>query len=151
MLHLTTKSHTRLGNCVARRNYRYFLVFIYSALTNCLYVLGLSILEFVIRYNENNVPDANAFALTMHNPMSFLLSILCFVLAVFVGILAVYHCRLVSINLTTNEFLKNAYVPTNPYDRGCLPNWIFMCCPPYYPRSHRYRDQIEPPTAYADV
>lgn len=100
-----------VGNCVGRRNYRFFLTFIYSVMVKLFYCVSVCIYDFYRRYHENisaTVPaGADAFRETLKNPASFLLMFYCLAICGFVGILAVFHCKLVSCNTTTNEHVRS--------------------------------------------
>lgn len=125
------------------------------------YCFGLCVYDIYLRYWTDVVgtlaisPGPDAFKETLKNPASFILLFYCLAICIFVGILAVFHCRLVSCNTTTNEHvriaahlyflialatiltyplvqIKGTFKVANPFNRGCLRNWVFMCCPPAY-------------------
>lgn len=117
-----------VGTTIGRRNYRWFLLFIFSASLLCIYVCATGVLSVVAEYDslqeereagENpNVLDAfeeapAAVALALYTALFFL----------FVGGLSIFHIYLVSTNQTTYENFRYGYDRAqNPYDEGCSRN-----------------------------
>jgi len=124
-----------MGQCIGRRNYRFFLGFVISVCLLCLYTAGFSLYAFgrVVVSLTPNVPLDAVFQSFERVPVTggmllFPLLILCCV-----GPLACYHCSLVCDNKTTNEEIKVPYGGQNPFARGWKRNCQDACCSPLEP------------------
>ncbi|KAI0222940.1 Eukaryotic peptide chain release factor GTP-binding subunit [Massospora cicadina] len=100
-----------LNNCIGRRNYRYFFLFLASALALCAYIATLSSLHLAW----------TAAALREQGRYNSFLDAL---RAAPVSSLFGFHCYLMARNLTTHERLRGGEGPANPFDRG---NCLFNC------------------------
>ena len=89
-----------LNNCVGKRNYRPFFVFIVTSVTLCLYIVTFSLVHLIRLYLDNDHSFGTALSKA---PVSLLLAILCFILVIPVGGLTSYHCFLVFRGVTTHE------------------------------------------------
>jgi DHHC palmitoyltransferase len=94
-----------LGNCIGRRNYRYFLVFVYGVLINSLFTATMCVTEVVLRcLQSRQTSGLQKFAEAMiGNPMS--LPIILLALGAFGGLVVLtgFHSFLQCKNMTTNE------------------------------------------------
>uniref|UniRef100_A0A7S2TVW8 Palmitoyltransferase n=1 Tax=Lotharella oceanica TaxID=641309 RepID=A0A7S2TVW8_9EUKA len=86
-------------NCVAKRNYRYFVGFVASISLLCVYVCACSIAIVVISVTGNRQPAG--------------VTLCAIVLILFTGCLGVtlsgfacFHCGLIAQGITTNEYIK---------------------------------------------
>ena len=110
-----------LGTCVGKRNYKYFIVFLWSiALMVILSVSACFVHIFDKNFKhtiaEEVVHSSNQIASVV------LVSLISF-LGIFVFWLLGYHQYILSLNLTTNEHLKGSYEKLgNPFYRGCCDN-----------------------------
>jgi palmitoyltransferase ZDHHC9/14/18 len=91
-----------LNNCIGRRNYRSFFIFINTASILCLYTLAFSIIHVISLYLDGS-PEPSFLSAIQQAPVSFALVILCFVLLWSVGGLTGYHCYLALSGVTTHE------------------------------------------------
>lgn len=122
-----------LNNCIGRRNYRSFFVFVVVATLMCCYAFAFSFVHVYTVYTTTYpMSFVNALA---DAPLSFVVFLLCFVLMWSVGGLSSYHCYLVMRNVTTHEQLRNAVMsrprPVNPYSFGniAVNFWYVLCRP----------------------
>lgn len=119
-----------MGQCIGRRNYRFFLGYVSSTVTLCLYTGLLSLLVFlraashskaklVIDVIVEGAAQAPAAAVAVALPA---LITLC------VAPLLCYHATLVCENKTTNEEIKSPYGRHNPFHVGWRRNCDEACC-----------------------
>jgi DHHC palmitoyltransferase len=90
-----------LNNCVGRKNYKYFVSFIFYTATSCVFY---GIVSYSV-YKENKLTRKHEIFLPM---------VLAWTIGVTVGGLAVFHGYLLVKNKTTLEFGKES----NEFDRG---------------------------------
>ena len=94
-----------LNNCIGKRNYRPFFVFITTATLLCLFVIAFSAVHLILIYRDSQ-DDTSFGAVFNAAPVSFVLAIVCFVLLLMVGGLTLYHCSLILRGITTHEQVK---------------------------------------------
>jgi len=122
-----------VGNCIGRRNYRYFLFFIFLNSFECLYVMAICITHIIMNTNDSHKSGrGEQFKDGLHQ--SYYFSIILIVYAVaglgFVGGLSGFHCFLVASGISTNEFIKKTFKNRkNPFTRGFFKNYIYALCP----------------------
>lgn len=124
-----------VGNCIGKRNYRYFYLFVTSTSIMCVYVLSCNIATIVLRAMDTEVGEAFKKSVA-----SLIEGIVCLGSLASVGGLACYHTMLVCKEQTTNEDIKGTYNErkfknhTNPYSHGngCK-NCCFVLCSPRQP------------------
>jgi len=122
-----------VGNCIGKRNYRYYLSFIFTIAIQASFVISTSILDIVMRTNLNGGGFSGFTRTVEQNPIGLLYIPYGIATLGFVGSLVYFHCSLVSNEKTTYEHMKNTYVK-NPYKRTCCSNWFKILCPPDYPK-----------------
>lgn len=93
-----------VGNCVGRRNYRFFYMFIVSLSLLCIYVLACSLTHLILLAKKTNIIEA-----CKTSPASVCVFLICFVSVWSILGLAGFHTFLIAVNLTTNEDLKGIY------------------------------------------
>lgn len=124
------------GTCVGRRNYRYFLGFIFSTTLLSLCCIASCVAGLIIRKEEqdkNAMPVAgdpfwNGAKETSY--IEFILLLYAVVFLLMVGGLSCYHIFLVVNNMTTHEEMKSKSSATfeSLYDVGCCGNIRDACC-----------------------
>jgi len=128
-----------VGNCVGKRNYRYFWGFVTGTAVLILYGFGLCCIQITLAML--NTDKSESFLnrlfdclLTFPTIASVVIGVFCFIMFWSVFGLGFYHSYLISVALTTNEEIKEAYEEEdNPFDKGLCKNWAHTLCPPQYP------------------
>eukprot|EP00794_Sanderia_malayensis_P000124 gene124-735_t len=122
-----------VGNCVGKRNYRYFYLFLVSLSLLCVYIFACVIAHLVF-------------------------SVVCFFSVWSVVGLAGFHTYLVTSNLTTNEDIKGTWAAkrgepnVNPYSSGSsFGNCAEVVCGPIYPSLIRRREIVVPDCEAVDT
>ncbi|URD83002.1 DHHC palmitoyltransferase [Musa troglodytarum] len=109
-----------VGQCIGRRNYHFFFMFVSSTTILCLYVFSFCWV------NINKIMDAyecNLWGAVLKSPVSGFLIIYTFIGAWFVGGLTTFHIYLICSNQTTYENFRYRYDgKMNPYNHGCFHN-----------------------------
>lgn len=121
-----------VGNCIGKRNYRYFYLFLVSISLHCIFICGFSVTTLVLI----SLKDGFVSALQT-SPGSIVEAVIAFFSLWSVIGLAGFHTFLAACNLTTNEDIKNAYSKSdqkNPFGRGSLcGNYCEVICGPTPP------------------
>jgi len=130
-----------VGQCIGKRNYRYFFLFVSSSTVLCIYVFAISALyiKFLMDGDYPTVLKA-----LKHSPASLALMIYCFICIWFVGGLTGFHTYLISTNQTTYEnFRYRSDGRPNVYDQGCLSNFQEVVFAKIQPSKHKFRAHIQ--------
>ena len=113
-----------MGNCVGKRNYRYFYLFILS-----LSLLTIYIFTFDIVYVALKSLKIGFLNTLKETPGTVLEVLICFFTLWSVVGLTGFHTFLVALNQTTNEDIKGSWTGKNrvqnPYSHG---NMVKNCC-----------------------
>ncbi|KAH7842003.1 hypothetical protein Vadar_000372 [Vaccinium darrowii] len=105
-----------VGQCVGRRNYRFFYMFILTSTILCVYVFVFSWVDIIRQ--KDSVLDALS-----QDILSDFLIVYCFFAVWFVGGLTVFHLYLTCTNQTTYENFRYRYdKKENPYNNGMINN-----------------------------
>ncbi|CDW56454.1 zf-DHHC domain containing protein [Trichuris trichiura] len=126
-----------VGNCIGKRNYRYFYVFLLSLSFLCVFIFACVVVHAVLVTKEKNFVQ-----FIQECPGSLVVALICFFSVWSVLGLTGFHSYLITANQTTNEDIKgqfdgkkegrNGY--RNPYSAG---NFFRDCanalCGPQYP------------------
>ncbi|KAL5724522.1 protein S-acyltransferase [Ranunculus cassubicifolius] len=109
-----------VGQCIGKRNYRRFFMFVSSTTTYCLYVLVFSCLNL---RNITKTHHCNLWRALEKSPVSGILIVYSFIGAWFVGGLTTFHVYLICTNQTTYENFRYRYDrKSNPHNLGVLRN-----------------------------
>lgn len=122
-----------VGNCVGKRNYRYFYLFTMSLSLLTIYIFTFNIVHVVMRSVDNG------FVSTLKETPGTVLEVLvCFFTLWSVVGLTGFHTYLISLNQTTNEDIKGSWSGKNrvqnPYShKNIIKNCCEVLCGPTYP------------------
>ncbi|CAM9262645.1 unnamed protein product, partial [Chrysoparadoxa australica] len=96
------------GNCVGKRNYRWFFFFISSVTLGSGFVCALSLLQIAARYHQGpqlSILEAPTMVVGSEY-VSPILALWCLVVFLLVGSLLLFHIYLQTRGQTTNEYLR---------------------------------------------
>ncbi|CAL4987731.1 unnamed protein product [Urochloa decumbens] len=131
-----------VGQCIGRRNYRFFFMFISSTTFLCLYVFTFCWVNLYLTSRQLGVGIGRAVA---DSPVSGFLIGYTFVTAWFVGGLTAFHSYLVCTNQTTYENFRYRYEgKANPFNRGAAANVAEIFFSPIPPSRNDFRAKVSP-------
>ncbi|MBN3323786.1 ZDHC9 Palmitoyltransferase, partial [Atractosteus spatula] len=122
-----------VGNCVGKRNYRYFYLFTLSLSLLTIYIFTFDIVHVVLRSVDSGFVNT-----LKETPGTVLEVLVCFFTLWSVVGLTGFHTYLISLNQTTNEDIKGSWSGKNrvqnPYShRNIIKNCCEVLCGPVYP------------------
>ncbi|XP_024918705.1 palmitoyltransferase ZDHHC9 isoform X2 [Cynoglossus semilaevis] len=122
-----------VGNCVGKRNYRYFYLFTLSLSLLTIYIFTFNIVHVVMRSVDNGFLNT-----LKETPGTVLEVLVCFFTLWSVVGLTGFHTYLISLNQTTNEDIKGSWSGKNrvqnPYShKNMIKNCCEVLCGPTYP------------------
>ncbi|XP_045471448.1 palmitoyltransferase app [Harmonia axyridis] len=124
-----------VGNCVGRRNYRFFYMFIVSLAFLAVFMFACAIAHLILISKQENY---QFFEAVKESPPSIVVALMCFFSVWSILGLAGFHTYLTTSNQTTNEDIKGSFTSRrgqeNPYSQGniCL-NCFYILCGPVTP------------------
>ena len=99
-----------LGTCIAKNNYPFFLSFVVCLNVLLFFVISVCIAQLVLQVKlhrgDSDVDTDASDALGYMRTFTWILLVFTVMMAIFTGFLLAFHCRLISKNETTNEYLK---------------------------------------------
>ncbi|XP_033993214.1 LOW QUALITY PROTEIN: palmitoyltransferase ZDHHC9 [Trematomus bernacchii] len=122
-----------VGNCVGKRNYRYFYMFTLSLSLLTIYIFTFDIVHVVMRSVDKGFLNT-----LKETPGTVLEVLVCFFTLWSVVGLTGFHTYLISLNQTTNEDIKGSWSGKNrvqnPYShKNCFKNCFEVLCGPTFP------------------
>jgi len=131
-----------IGACIGKRNYRYFLSFIFlvnvyacvlSAL--CLWWIYKESVKLCEAWKtENTVEEGNftqkswlefADYAILQNPATVVIAVYGLLTGCILAALSLFHCKLLCLGITTNEYFKQTWKHLeNPDNKGCFLNFV---------------------------
>uniref|UniRef100_A0A673T0U7 Palmitoyltransferase n=1 Tax=Suricata suricatta TaxID=37032 RepID=A0A673T0U7_SURSU len=137
-----------VGNCVGKRNYRFFYMFILSLSFLTVFILAFVITHVILRSQQTGFLNA-----LKDSPASVLEAVVCFFSVWSIVGLSGFHTYLISSNQTTNEDIKGSWSNKrgkenyNPYSYGNIfTNCCVALCGPISPSLIDRRGYIQPDT-----
>ncbi|XP_065337364.1 palmitoyltransferase ZDHHC8 isoform X2 [Cloeon dipterum] len=114
-----------VNNCIGRRNYRYFFMFLISLSIHMMSIFSLCLI--VVLNSKDKLAELN--------------TIICMVIMGIIALLFIpifgltgFHVVLVSRGRTTNEQVTGKFKGGfNPFSRGCCQNCCYTLCGPQFP------------------
>jgi len=133
-----------VGNCVGKRNYRLFLLFVYTTTTLMLYAfICCGVTLYLLSQDAEPTGASNAaFDAIIASPVSLFLMFYSFMLVWSVAGLGGYHTYLVCRGSSTHEEMTDR---TNPQFSGVLNNWLSIMCPASLPSYIQYQNRNNNP------
>ncbi|XP_060742005.1 palmitoyltransferase ZDHHC9 [Tachysurus vachellii] len=122
-----------VGNCVGKRNYRYFYLFTLSLSLLTIYIFAFDIVHVVLRSVDSGFVNT-----LKETPGTVVEVLVCFFTLWSVVGLTGFHTYLISLNQTTNEDIKGSWSGKNriqnPYShKNIIKNCCEVLCGPAYP------------------
>ncbi|NXI93172.1 ZDH18 Palmitoyltransferase, partial [Psophia crepitans] len=136
-----------VGNCVGKRNYRYFYAFILSLSFLTAFIFACVVTHLTLRKYRGMIlfPETSLTCFTV------LELVICFFSVWSILGLSGFHTYLVASNLTTNEDIKGSWSNkrgsefANPYShKSILTNCCAVLCGPFHPSLIDRRGFIQP-------
>ncbi|XP_029109062.1 probable palmitoyltransferase ZDHHC14 isoform X1 [Scleropages formosus] len=115
-----------VGNCVGRRNYRFFYLFILSLSLLTVFIFAFVVTHVILRSSQTGFLSA-----LKDSPASVLEVVVCFFSVWSIVGLSGFHTYLIGSNQTTNEDIKGSWSSKrgkenyNPYSYGSI---VANCC-----------------------
>ncbi|CAN0890604.1 Probable protein S-acyltransferase 2 [Linum grandiflorum] len=127
-----------VGQCIALRNYPFFICFISASTMLCIYVFVFSWINIIRQ-------KGSLWSVLSNDIISLTLIIYCFIAIWFVGGLTVFHFYLISRNQTTYENFRYRYdKKENPFRRSVLHNFKEVFVSDIPPSAVNFREWVAP-------
>ncbi|KAJ8759913.1 hypothetical protein K2173_010059 [Erythroxylum novogranatense] len=130
-----------VGQCIGKRNYRIFFMFVSSTTMLCIYVFAfcwVNIKKIMDRHH------CNIWMAFVKSPPSGILILFTFISGWFVGGLTTFHLYLIFTNQTTYENFRYHYnQKTNPYNLGCVGNIVEIFFSKIPKSKNKFRENVK--------
>ncbi|KAM3280988.1 protein S-acyltransferase 8 isoform X2 [Capsicum chacoense] len=131
-----------VGQCIGKRNYRCFFLFVSSTALLCVYVFSVSAYYLKLLVDDYGT----VWKAIKVSPASVALLAYCFVSLWFVGGLTGFHLYLISRNQTTYENFRQRGLRgdnrINVYYRGCMNSFLEVFCSKIEPSKNNFRGYV---------
>ncbi|CAD6245817.1 unnamed protein product [Miscanthus lutarioriparius] len=130
-----------VGQCIGKRNYQFFFVFVSSTTLLCIYVFAFCWVNLRRIMDTHQCKIGRAL---LKSPISGLLILYTFIAVWFVGGLTSFHLYLISTNQTTYENFRYHYDRrTNPYNLGVGRNFVDVLFSRVPSSKHNFRAKVK--------
>ncbi|KAH7295543.1 hypothetical protein KP509_27G054200 [Ceratopteris richardii] len=131
-----------VGQCIGRRNYPFFFMFVFSTTLLCFFVFAMCALR--IKKLMEGDPPHTVWKALQRSPASAFLMAYVFLATWFVGGLTVFHMYLIGTNQTTYENFRYRYDnKANPYHEGLLRNFKLVLFSGIPPSKNKFRSKVQ--------
>jgi len=118
-----------LGNCIGRRNYRFFYWYLVCLTIHMIITLACTILFMILKSKQEDSFIVNSAPMIV----SIIICVLVFISFFFVCGLMAFHTYLITNGRSTYEQFSSRYLYQSPFDRGYKINWLKTFCAPIPP------------------
>eukprot|EP01112_Ceratiomyxa_fruticulosa_P017770 TRINITY_DN55_c0_g2_i1.p1 TRINITY_DN55_c0_g2~~TRINITY_DN55_c0_g2_i1.p1 ORF type:complete len:291 (-),score=15.15 TRINITY_DN55_c0_g2_i1:91-963(-) len=130
-----------IGNCIAQRNYRFFVIFVFSTVFMAIYILAFSLANVLLIYFDLGGGGSSFNDAISKAPVACILVIYSF-LAIWSPLgLCCFHLSLIHTGQTTKESLSNTFGTRTPYSQSCAKNFFNVFYSPFFPSFEKLREK----------